>query len=34
MNTATSEALIESTVKPTSRAPRRAAVTGESPASR
>jgi len=34
MNTATSETLIESTVKPISRAPRRAASMGAIPASR
>ncbi len=34
MNTATSEALIDSTVKPISRAPRSAAAVGDRPSSR
>ena len=34
MNTATSDTLMDSTVKPISRAPRRAAASGDSPASR
>ena len=33
MNTATSDVLIESTVKPISRAPRSAAASGDSPSS-